>query len=479
MTDFDQFERRLATSLRTDADQSVDPYEAGQVARAAIAGTRPTRRFGRGRGITLLAAAAVLLVGGALAAGSGFLRLPTVVPPVPEPSVVAVATASPDATSTPMPTLTAPPSPPPTPSLDLTWTQVPIGEQFAPWSNPKLSPRLAWIGDRFVLADVTSGAVMTSTDGQDWQALQDEDAARSYVDLLRGSFASWQDIAFGWWNPQDREGGDSTGAPPITARDIVQVVHPPAAPTSTTPFEGRIASIGIGPKGIVAEVHSPIKVSAPGRNRGFGWYSPDGEHWTAMEPNDHPTWHDGWSLPTGGVGSVPGVSDGFIATAANPEGTCDDLTNAPDGSASCEGIWYSSDGLTWRLLGITNEIAGTRGTLCVGDGCGSRSGALLPWQGGALAIDLNGRIDLWTSGGSTELPFAAQGGTTATGPLGIVSFGDGQAVVSRDGIDHKVSSIPAQISQDAQWGKSGVAVGDGTIVVLGSENSLWLGRFEP
>ena len=37
--------------------------------------------------MTLLAAAALLLVGGALAAGSGLLRLPTVVPPVPEPSV--------------------------------------------------------------------------------------------------------------------------------------------------------------------------------------------------------------------------------------------------------------------------------------------------------------------------------------------------------------------------------------------------------
>ena len=198
-----------------------------------------------------------------------------------------------------------------------------------------------------------------------------------------------------------------------------------------------------------------------------------------MEPNDHPNYQDGSSLPTGGFGSVLGVSDGFIATAANPEGTCDDLKVA-DGSGSCEGMWHSSDGLTWRLLGTANEIAGTRGSLCVGDGCNARSGALLPWQGGALAIDRNGRIDLWTSGGSTELPFAAQpNGTTATGPLGIVSIGDGQAVVSRDGIDHNVSSIPAQISEDAQWGHGAVAVGDRTIVVLGSENSLWLGRFAP
>ena len=106
----------------------------------------------------------------------------------------------------------------------------------------------------------------------------------------------------------------------------MQIVHPPAAPTSTTPFKGRIESIGIGPKGIVAEVHSPIKVSGPGQDRGFGWYSPDGEHWTAMEPNDHPnSGRTDRSLPTGGFGSVLGVSDGFIATAAHPNGTCDDL----------------------------------------------------------------------------------------------------------------------------------------------------------
>ena len=73
------------------------------------------RRSGRGRGMTLLAAAALLLVGGALAAGSGLLRLPTVVPPVPEPSVVAVATASPDATF-PSPSESAAPTPVPSAS---------------------------------------------------------------------------------------------------------------------------------------------------------------------------------------------------------------------------------------------------------------------------------------------------------------------------------------------------------------------------
>ncbi len=104
MDDFDQFERRLGAALRSDADESVGPFEAGSVARAAIAGTQraapePSRSAARGRGVTLLAAAALLLVGGALAAGSGLLRLPSVVPPVPAPSFGAVATASPDATS--------------------------------------------------------------------------------------------------------------------------------------------------------------------------------------------------------------------------------------------------------------------------------------------------------------------------------------------------------------------------------------------
>jgi hypothetical protein len=61
---------------------------------------RSARRIGRGRGITLLAAA-LLLAGGALAAGSGLLRRPAVVPPVPDPSLVAVATASPDASPSP------------------------------------------------------------------------------------------------------------------------------------------------------------------------------------------------------------------------------------------------------------------------------------------------------------------------------------------------------------------------------------------
>ena len=156
------------------------------------------------------------------------------------------------------------------------------------------------------------------------------------------------------------------GKPPITARDILTTIRQAGTPTSTTPFKGRIESIGIGPKGIVAEVHSDLDWDAwvtrklglrtnndwtghvksvtfqggvlqikltnrpglkvvwadqgfePGdyQDRGFGWFSPDGEHWTEMAPNANAD-EIGSTLPTGGLGrswacrtasSPPGLS---------------------------------------------------------------------------------------------------------------------------------------------------------------------------
>ena len=514
MTDFDPFERRLAAAIRADADMSVGPFKAESIAREAIDGTqagatrlprassRPRGRFGRGRGVTLLAAAALVLVGGAAAVGSGIVRLPSVVPPVAVPSIAVVATGSPKETTTPTPNASA--SPTPTPGLDVAWTQIPLDEQ---------SPHLAWLGDRFALADEKSGSVRTSTDGQNWQTVQPGEAAPGYVNLLRGSFASWQNSAVGWWNPED--GPDYAGKPPITARDILTSVSLPDAPTSTTPFKGRIESIGIGPKGLVAEVHSSLDTDAwvtkklglrtnndwtmhvksvtfqngvlqiklnnrpglkvvwadqgfePGDlwDGGFGWYSSDGVHWTKIAPNTQ-GFSSGATLPTGGFGQVVGVSNGFIATGAYPDGTCAD----PNGS--CEGMWFSPDGLTWSFL--KTAPSGRQ---------------LTPWRDGALATDGDGHGNFWTSGGSAESPIAAQvHGTVATGPLGLVSFDHGQVLVSRDGIDYKVSSIPAQMS-DAAHGRraSTVAVGDRTVLALEWKSvdeftmtpSLWLGTFEP
>jgi hypothetical protein len=525
MTDFDPFEQRLATALRSDADSSVGPYDTGAIAQAAIAASgpgasrlprassRPRGRSGRGRGITLLAAAALVLIGGALAAGSGILqRLPSLVAPTPAPSSGPVAIASPDETTTPTPSASASPSP--AMSLDLSWTQVPLDEE---------QPRLAWFGDRFVLADAATGSVRTSRDGQAWQAVQVTDLDPHYLSLIRGSFASWQNSSVGWWNPQD--GPDYAGKPPITARDIVTTVVPPGAPTSATPFKGRIESMGIGPRGIVAEVHSALDWDAwvtkklglktnndwtghvksvtfengvlqikltnrpglrvvwadqgfePGdyQDRGFGWFSADGQHWTEMPPNPNPNENFGSTLPTGGFGHVVGVSDGFIATGAYPDGACAD----PNGS--CSGMWYSPDGLTWRLLGTVPSEPD-----------------LVPWSGGVLVVDGAGRFGSWTSAGSSELPMTAdssahadlRGATAHTGPLGLVSFfGDGQVLVSRDGIDYKIGTVPAEMIQAShgRGGSTAVAVGDQTVLALkwtGGDlaphvPSLWLGTFEP
>ncbi len=116
MRDLDDaaLERRLRAVLNEHLgalplDLTVDALDRRREAKGGA------RRSGRGRGITLLAAAALLLVGGALAAGSGILRLPSVVPPVPAPSVIAVATASPDATA-PTPRESAAPSASPIPA---------------------------------------------------------------------------------------------------------------------------------------------------------------------------------------------------------------------------------------------------------------------------------------------------------------------------------------------------------------------------
>ena len=87
-----------------------------------------------------------------------------------------------------------------------------------------------------------------------------------------------------------------------------------------------------------------------------------------------------------GFGDVVGVSDGFIARGVNPEDSC----SLPDG---CGEMWHSSDGLTWRNLGLRWAES-------------SIVPVVLPWMGGALVTDGVGRFDFWTSQGHSELPMA-------------------------------------------------------------------------
>ena len=89
-----QFERDLEQWLAAEAPATAPAgLHAAVIDRARTRRQRPgwatsglARWFGRNRGLTLFAAGALLLVGGAMAAGSGLVKLPSLVPPVPAPT---------------------------------------------------------------------------------------------------------------------------------------------------------------------------------------------------------------------------------------------------------------------------------------------------------------------------------------------------------------------------------------------------------
>lgn len=424
-------------------------------------------------------------------------------------------TASPEASASPRQPTVVTATPTPTAevlSLDLTWTELDLEANLQSGFGT-----VAWLGDRFVLLE-DSGAIRTSTDGATWTVLQSGDPDPGYADLLwgRASFVSWEDTIVGWWNPED--GPDIAGKPPITARDILRIVRPPAAPVDTSPFKGRIESIGIGPAGIVAQVHSHLDTDAwiasrlgenwvthytevaledgvftvgmdngPGLSvvwadegfepgdyfdNGFGWYSPDGEQWTAIPFVGTPGSDDFRGIPTG-FGEVVGVSDGFIARGVDTECTSED---------GCAGMWHSADGLTWRNIGNVPN---------------GHEGVVLPWMAGALVTDGVGRFDVWTSDGPTQLPMAAglpatwtganpQEASYGKGPLGLVTvLKDSQRIlVSRDGVDWKIETMPAAMAAGSTlfYGAPNVVVGDRSVLVVvwsGSEEAriptFWVG----
>jgi Tol biopolymer transport system component len=103
-----ELERRLKAWYRAEVgDVEAAPLPLRRdVAAITRAPSRLARRVGRGRGLMLFAAAALVLVGGA-AVGSGLLRLPAVVPPTPVPSLAAAPT--PEPASSPSPIATARP----------------------------------------------------------------------------------------------------------------------------------------------------------------------------------------------------------------------------------------------------------------------------------------------------------------------------------------------------------------------------------
>ncbi len=122
-----ELEARLRAWYRTGvgADETAPPALRRDVAAIPRTNPRRARWSGRNRGLTLLAAAALLVVGGAVAAGSGLVRLPSLVPPEPGPSLAVIASPSPAEESA---------NPPISPSPAPTATPVPVPPRASSWA---------------------------------------------------------------------------------------------------------------------------------------------------------------------------------------------------------------------------------------------------------------------------------------------------------------------------------------------------------
>jgi len=202
-------------------------------------------------------------------------------------------------------------------------------------------------------------------------------------------------------------------------------------------------------------------------DRGFGWYSPDGDHWAPIP--DFPE----------NVSDVVGVSDGFIARGYGAR--CDGCADTADLS----GMLHSPDGLTWRSIDPAAEDW--------------TDGTMLPWGQGVLVIDRTGRFDVWTAEGNSELPMAAElpAGWTASnvafgsGSLGLVSVNiDAHEVLfTRNGVEWGIQAMSAEMAAAAgmsRYHSPDVAVGKDSVVVLlwagrqeSAMPSLWVGTLEP
>ena len=453
----------------------------------------------------LLAAtlALVLTITAAIAVGSGLIKLPWVdrLPiPLPSPTSTIVPVPSPASTIA-------------GPGGVLTWTKVALDERsLAPAQGSLEESRatgVAWLGDRFVLVDETRAikAVSTSTDGREWVLLDQSDPGWDSYSLLSSSLpsaiATWENDAVLWTSGVYTSG--------------LRILRPPDKPITKTDFSGGVGAVGIGPAGIVAHVHSALDFDAfvtsqlgsgwvehmvsfsfqdgilrittnddrslevvwadqgfePGdvADRGFGWYSPDGEEWTPIR-----------GFPAN-VSEVVGAADGFFARGGGTR--CDGCRDTPDGL----GMWYSPDGLSWRSIDPAAEVW--------------PNGTVLPWGQGVLVTDGTGHFDVWTAEGTSELPMAAElppgwtasnasSGMFGSGPFGLVSVNVSAHVVlfTPNGVDWSVQPMSAEMAAVSGLSRTvpswNVAVGKDSVIVLlwagGPESrvpSLWVGTLEP
>jgi hypothetical protein len=301
-----QFERDLEQWLRTEAPASAPAgFHATVMDRARTLRQRPgwvtslpVRRFGRGRGMTLLAAAALLLVGGALAAGSGILRLPSIVLPVPEPS--------PDATI-PSPSESATPSASPIPVAGPGGVWIPTGSMVTPRSGHDavrlLDGRVLVVGG----TENSSGPEPTSAEIYDpasgtWSAT--------------GSMLNAQ---YGFPPTLLLDGRVLVGDSDDPAADVVTFGSEVYDPESGTWSSSGTVFTGNGADGFTATLLRDGKVLMYGPTGGH-LYDPDSGTWSATGTMITPRhFHTATLLPDGRV-LVAGGSCDVLACGYSPPG---------------------------------------------------------------------------------------------------------------------------------------------------------------
>ena len=374
------FERDLEQWLQTEAPASAPAgFHATVMDRARTLRQRPgwttslrARRFGRGRGMTLLAAAALLLVGGALAAGSGFLRLTSVVPPVPAPSVIAVATASPDATF-PSPSESAAPSASP----------IPVAGQGGVWiaTGTMGTPSLDHIAVR--LAD---GRVLVAGGSDGFQPHEGETRNLTSAGLYDPASGTW--LATGsMLKPQ-------AGFPPTLLLDgkvLVGHVEEPSADVSTIgaevydPASGTWTATGTMVRGAAvwgADFGSTATLLRDGKvlvagQGGAQLYDPESSTWTATGNMTTPRHsHTATLLRDGRVLAVGGYDGG----------------DYPLGSADM----YDPDTESWTAIATTHVDPRP----C--PGCpGGEGWATLLQDGTLLFVRSSGEMEIYDPGTGT------------------------------------------------------------------------------
>jgi large repetitive protein len=374
-----ELEARLEAFYRTEAGDTETAPLALRRDVVAIPRTIPERArwFGRRRPLTLLAAAALLLVGGAMAAGSGLVKLPSLVPPEPAPSLpVAVASPTAGPTISPAPTATPAAVPPRAPS----WTAT--GDMgFSPaWHLAALLP-----GGTVLMMDAGPRCPDWNTDHTDCNFV-----TAAQFDPVAGSWTAAQKL--------------------VTAVRDGDVRVPMPLP------DGRVLLVGCA-SAIAYDPGTQTLTAAPGGPRGHNYCSVtrllDGRMLIAGGTNDA-----GRTVATAGLydpatgswaatGSMGTPRQSYSATLL-PDGKVLVVGGIDSSGVSASAELYDPAAGTWTSTGsMATPRAGFTATLLP-------DGRVLVAGGGKSVADKNGSVFVVAS---AELYDPASGTWTATGSM--------------------------------------------------------------